>query len=60
MADRAALDLAIEKGILHGGWIPKGRLTENGPMLEKYSFNTDFRTANMIKLTRISAAKGKQ
>lgn len=38
-ADRAALDLAIEKGIPHGGWIPQGRLTENGPLPEKYSLH---------------------
>jgi hypothetical protein len=35
-ADRAALDVAIEEGIPHGGWIPKGRLTEAGPLPEKY------------------------
>jgi hypothetical protein len=29
-ADRAALDFAIERGILHGGWCPKGRLVEDG------------------------------
>jgi hypothetical protein len=34
--DQAALDVAIEEGIPHGGWIPKGRLTENGPLPEKY------------------------
>ncbi len=28
-ADQAALDVAIKLGIPHGGWIPKGRLTEN-------------------------------
>jgi hypothetical protein len=28
-ADRAALDAAIELGIPHGGWIPKGRITED-------------------------------
>jgi len=28
-ADRAALDFAIEHGIPHGGWCPKGRLTED-------------------------------
>jgi hypothetical protein len=28
-ADRAALDLAIERGIPHGGWCPKGRLAED-------------------------------
>jgi len=26
-ADRAALDFAIEHGIAHGGWCPKGRMT---------------------------------
>ena len=35
-ADQAALDFAIQYNIPHGGWIPKGRLTENGPLSEKY------------------------
>jgi hypothetical protein len=35
-ADRAALDAAIKLGIPHGGWIPKGRITEEGPLSEKY------------------------
>ncbi len=35
-ADQAALDAAIELGIDHGGWVPKGRLTEAGPLPEKY------------------------
>ena len=34
--DRAALDVAIKLGIAHGGWIPKGRLTESGPLPQKY------------------------
>ena len=34
--DRAALDVAIKLGIAHGGWIPRGRLTENGPLPKKY------------------------
>jgi hypothetical protein len=34
-ADRAALDVAIKFGILHGGWIPKGRITEEGPLPER-------------------------
>jgi len=29
-ADRAALDVAIELGIPHGGWLPKGRKSEAG------------------------------
>lgn len=35
-ADQAALDVAIKKGIPHGGWIPKGRKTEAGVLPEKY------------------------
>jgi hypothetical protein len=35
-ADRAALDVAIKLGISYGGWIPKGRLTEEGFLPEKY------------------------
>jgi len=29
-ADRAALDFALELGIAHGGWCPRGRLAEDG------------------------------
>ncbi len=35
-ADRAALDVSIKLGIPHAGWIPKGRLTEAGPLPTKY------------------------
>ena len=35
-ADRAALDLAIEFDIPHGGWIPKGRKAEDGVLPDKY------------------------
>lgn len=35
-ADRAALDFAIERNIPYGGWLPKGRKTEDGPLPEKY------------------------
>lgn len=35
-ADQAALDFALLHNIPHGGWIPKGRLTEDGPLPEKY------------------------
>ncbi len=35
-ADQAALDAAIRMGIPHGGWIPKGRKTEAGPLSEAY------------------------
>ena len=35
-ADRAALDAAIELDIPHGGWVPKGRIAEDGIIPEKY------------------------
>lgn len=35
-ADRAALDWAIGHGIRHGGWCPRGRKTEDGPLPERY------------------------
>jgi hypothetical protein len=34
--DRAALDFAIDHGILHGGWCPKGRKAEDGPLAARY------------------------
>ena len=34
--DRAALDFALKFNIPHGGWIPKGRIAEDGPLPEKY------------------------
>lgn len=34
--DRAALDVAIRMGIPHGGWVPKGRLAEDGPLPPHY------------------------
>jgi hypothetical protein len=34
--DRAALDVAIELRIPHGGWCPKGRLAEDGAIPRRY------------------------
>ncbi len=36
-ADRAALDFALEHGIPIGGWVPKGRLAEDGAIPERYA-----------------------
>jgi hypothetical protein len=36
-ADRAALDWAIERGIPHGGWCPKGRKAEDGAIDQRYN-----------------------
>ena len=49
-ADQAALDVAIKLGISHGGWIPKGRLTEAGILDEKYKLK-ELETSSYQKRT---------
>lgn len=49
-ADQGALDAAIEAGVAHGGWIPKGRKTEGGPLPEKYQLQ-EMATASYPKRT---------
>ena len=49
-ADQAALDVAIKDNIPHGGWIPKGRKTENGILPEKYHLQ-EMPTASYPKRT---------
>jgi hypothetical protein len=34
--DRAALDVAVARGIAHGGWCPRGRRAEDGRIPERY------------------------
>ena len=34
--DRGALDAAIELGLQHGGWCPRGRLAEDGTIPQRY------------------------
>jgi hypothetical protein len=36
-ADRAGIDAAIESGYEYGGWLPKGRKSEDGTVPEKYT-----------------------
>lgn len=50
-ADRAALDVAIKFNIPHGGWITKGRRTEDGPLPEIYQLN-EMRTSDYPSRTR--------
>ena len=47
-ADRAALDFAIKNNIPHGGWIPKGRLTEEGPLPYHYQL-WEIKTRSYVK-----------
>ena len=35
-ADRGGLDAAINRGVAHGGWGPKGRLSEDGKIPPEY------------------------
>ncbi len=48
--DQAALDVAIKLDIPHGGWIPKGRLTENGVLDDMYQLK-EMETASYNKRT---------
>lgn len=50
-AGQAALDAAIEMGIPYGGWISKGRMTEAGPLSEKYKL-TEMPTGSYLKRTK--------
>lgn len=35
--DRAALDVALALGMLSGGWLPHGRMAEDGPLPDRYA-----------------------
>lgn len=49
--DRAALDVAIDLQIQHGGWCPKGRLAEDGTIDEKYAL-TEMESRDYAKRTK--------
>lgn len=53
-ADRAVLDWAIEKGIPHGGWCPKGRRAEDGPIAGRYQLQ-ETPAANYVQRTEWNA-----
>src|ERR1700738_4353647 len=36
-ADRAGLDFAIERGLEHGGYVPRGRKAEDGRIDDRYN-----------------------
>jgi len=52
-ADRAALDTAIRLGVDHGGWVPRGRRAEDGPVPMKYSLQ-ETTTANYPERTEMN------
>ena len=45
-ADRAALDFALAHDLEVGGWVPKGRLAEDGPIPGRYSGLVETETAD--------------
>jgi len=59
-ADRAALDVALKFNIPHGGWIPKGRKTEDGtlptwcPFRLQICFNGHNWLANELKKRKLN------
>ncbi|MGO8837546.1 MAG: putative molybdenum carrier protein [Limisphaerales bacterium] len=53
-ADRAALDWAIAHGIPHGGWCPKGRWAEDGPIGDLYQLQ-ETPTENYVQRTEWNA-----
>lgn len=50
-ADRAALDWAIDQGIPHGGWCPKGRIAEDGVIDLRYRL-TELENGSYRRRTR--------
>jgi len=52
-ADRAALDWAIENGIAHGRWCPKGRKAEDGRIPNRYNLK-ETKSADYRERTRLN------
>jgi Circularly permutated YpsA SLOG family len=52
--DRAALDAALEGGLRIGGWIPKGRVAEDGEVPLAYSALREADTADYGERTRLN------
>ena len=48
--DRAALDVALQLDIPHGGWCPRGRLAEDGPIADCYQLR-ETRSPNYAQRT---------
>lgn len=50
-ADIAGIDAAIEHGMSYGGWLPKGRKTEKGPLDLKYTNMTEMSVGDYPEMT---------
>ena len=55
-ADRAALDFAIKMDLPHGGWVPKGRMAEDGPIPDRYNLK-EMPTKNFPQRTKRNVKK---
>lgn len=57
--DRAALDVAIELGIPHGGWCPLGRRAEDGVIPARYDLTEttreDYRDRTLLNIREADA-----
>jgi len=56
-ADRAALDFAIAHNIPYGGWLPKGRKTEDGTLPNHYQLQ-EMPTPDYSKRTEKNVLEG--
>ncbi len=54
-ADIAGIDAAINCGVPYGGFLPKGRKTEDGPLSGCYECFTEMNTASYPKRTEANA-----
>ena len=54
--DRAALDVARERGLPYGGFIPKGRRTEDGTLPDEYVGMTETESSIFAVRTRENVA----
>ena len=52
-ADRAGLDWAMKRGVAVGGWCPKGRLAEDGPIPASYPL-VEAASADYLVRTRLN------
>ena len=50
-ADIAGIDAAIVNGMPYGGWLPKGRKTENGPLDLRYANMTEMSVGDYQEMT---------
>ncbi len=50
-ADIAGIDAAIEDGMPYGGWLPKGRMTEYGPLDLRYTKMTEMSFGGYEEMT---------